>query len=109
MIETALGAVVLGLLVLWVIRPVLVGDETTSSDRELPRLVEEKEAVLSSLVELEQDLDLGKIDPSDFQVIKSQHEKEALDLLRRIDDARGTADPLEEEIAAARRKLQGKP
>jgi hypothetical protein len=65
-----------------------------------------KRAALAALLDLEDELRLGKISEDDFAVLHADYEAEALVALRELDliDA-SASDPMEADIAAARERL----
>jgi hypothetical protein len=93
----------------WVILPFFL--RTTAADRRVDtsQLVEEKANVYRSIIELERDFYEGKVSPEDKQILIAQYERDAARILREIDGQapEATLDVLEEEIAAARKRLRG--
>ena len=93
----------------WVMLPFFL--RTPAADRrgDTPQLVEEKANVYRSIIELERDFDEGKVSPEDKRILISQYEREAARILRELDSqaSEATLDVLEEEIAAARKRLRG--
>lgn len=106
-----LGLTVLALLgaAVWIIAP-LAGKgqapRTYSPDGRLDDLMEAKQAVLRSILDLEFDRRMDKVSQDDYRVMRAQHEAEALAILAEMDGAGWTTDPLEMEIAAARDRLR---
>ena len=110
MIEQVLvGAVALALAG-WVARPLRSRMRTMIpvADDRLSDLVDAKQSVYRSLLDLELDRELGKIAPDDYQRLRQEGKKEALQILREIDGAGTSSEDelkLEEEIRAARARL----
>jgi hypothetical protein len=84
---------------------------------ERARLEDRKHAALAAIVDLEDERAIGKLSDADFEALAARYEAEALDALRALDamgppelpaaDPEGSEDdPLEEEIAAARARLE---
>jgi hypothetical protein len=72
-------------------------------------LTESKNAIYRSMLDLDFDRSVGKVSEEDHAVLRRQHEADAaeiLDEIEKLDGSRGVipGDPIEEEIAAARRR-----
>jgi hypothetical protein len=102
----------LTLLLAWVLIPLfrptsrLRGAGDTSA---LDSLTESRNAIYRSMLDLDFDRSVGKVSEEDYAVLRSQHESDAARILSDIDELNGSRspaprDPLEEEIAAARRR-----
>lgn len=107
-------AAIAGALAIWVARP-LFGRRLDNSDllaqQAASALIETKESIYRSLIDLELDRQMGKISSGDFEVLKAQHESDALKIIGELDrlgEQQWTTDSLEMEIAAARRRLNGR-
>lgn len=98
---------------IWVLKPLfgagVSGEEEVGANPEIEDLMEAKGSVYRTIVDLEMDYKMGKLDRGDYERLRTQSKVEALDLIRRIEGAR---DPetdeatLEQEIAQARARLQ---
>jgi hypothetical protein len=66
-----------------------------------------KRAALGAIVDLEDERDAGKLSEADFHKLLLEYECEALDAMRELDRLRAPEqpDPLEEEIAAMRMRV----
>ena len=68
-----------------------------------------KRAALGALVDLEDEREMGKLMPGDFEVLKDDYETQALGALAELDTLiaarQGSERELEEEIASVRRRL----
>lgn len=70
---------------------------------------EKKAAALSGLIDLEDELDSGKLSAEDFRYLRERYERDALAALKEIQDRSGrdaTDDDLEREIAAVKARLR---
>jgi hypothetical protein len=110
MTETLLAAGVVVLLGIWVAGPLLRRRHGPAPppDTRRSELVEAKHAVYRSILDLEFDHQVGKVAPADYRDLRREHEQEAVDLLRRLDESGSgetdVADLLEREISAARHR-----
>jgi hypothetical protein len=73
-----------------IIRPILKSesfDDTRQpkTDDELRRLVHQKESVYATIRELEFDLQMGKLSTTDYEELKNQYKKEAIDCIKAIE------------------------
>ncbi|MDE2998410.1 MAG: zinc ribbon domain-containing protein [Gemmatimonadota bacterium] len=72
------------------------------------RLVEEREALVDAIRELDFDYRMGKVEEDDYRATRSRYESRAVELMRVIEETAGPApgieDRIEEEIAAMRKK-----
>jgi hypothetical protein len=69
--------------------------------RQLEELVAERALVLSALRELELDRELDKISEQDYLLLKRRHERQAVQIMRRLDDlygGRGWESAIEREL-----------
>ena len=85
-------------------------------DARWKELVDAKHAVYRSILDLEFDQSVGKVSEADYRFLRRQHETEALEILGQLDALAASVsgrpapearhpDDLEDEIAAARRRL----
>jgi hypothetical protein len=63
-----------------------------------------KSAALAGIVDLEQELEIGKLSQDDFEILRAEYERDAIAALHEL-DAGTEEDTLEKEIAAARARL----
>ena len=72
------------------------------------QLVEEREALLDAIRELDFDHRMGKVEEDDYRGTRARYENRAVELMRAIEETAGPApeieDNIEEEIAALRKK-----
>ena len=72
------------------------------------RLVEEREALIDAIRELDFDHRMGKVEEEDYRETRSRYENRAVELMRAIEETAGPAtgieDRIEEQIAALRKK-----
>ena len=69
---------------------------------------EQKRAALTGILDLEEELETGKLAAADFTTLRDMYEREALDALQRLDRLQTQHDldeELEREIAGARADL----
>ncbi len=109
MIEIFLPAALILVLGFWVALP-LFGSDTeplTEVEEEMNRLLEMKQAIYRSILDLEFDLKVGKVSREDHDLLRRRHEAEAAQILRQLDEAEGlrVTDLIEREIAEARKRL----
>ena len=95
----------------WVLIPLFLprGRLRAFEGARAENLIESRNAIYRSMIDLDFDRSLGKVSEDDYTVLKSQHEADAAEVLQQIDALNGgrdlhPIDPLEEEIAAARRR-----
>ena len=76
-------------------------------EEEVNRLLEMKQVVYRSILDLEFDLKVGKVSREDHDVLRRRHEAEAAQILKELDEAEGirVTDLIEREIAEARKRL----
>lgn len=99
----------IGLTVLWIIRPLLRGEEAaverTPETRALAELSAQHETILRSLQDLDGDYAAGKLTPDDFQTQRNLVLAQGVGVLQRLDAVKGhleTSDPdLDAEIEEA--------
>jgi cytochrome c-type biogenesis protein CcmI len=105
-----IGAIVVVALALvamvWIAAPLLRGRraDTATSWLDVQEAEARKHAALSALVDIEEDLEIGKLSTADFDVLRAEYEREAMRALKDL-DASAAGDSLEDEIAAMRRKM----
>jgi hypothetical protein len=110
MIELVVVFLVAAGLAYYVVRPLLRGPRREPDDDAVsaPRAEERKRAALTAIVDIEDELAVGKLTREDFKALSNQYEEEAISALREL-DARWPAadldDALEREIAALRAQL----
>lgn len=111
-----IGVVVVALLacaaLAYVAQPLLSGPRrATDDDLELAanEARERKRSALMAIVDIEEEMQIGKLSTQDFDALRSQYEAQALEALRELDgiavagDTRD--DDLEAEIARMRQEL----
>lgn len=99
----------LAVMLAWILRPSFAPRrELDEGSEEVERLVEMKQAIYRSIIDLEHDAALGKVSDEDHRAIKQQHEAEAIEILNELeaqgDDALRLR--LESEIAEARERMK---
>jgi len=110
MMEQAIVVIAMLGLAAWIIVP-LRSQKTAAPirDDQVNDLIDAKQSVYRSLIDLELDHELGKLTPDDYARLRLQGKQEALDLIRQIDDAAPDDSDemtLEAEIKAARARLR---
>jgi hypothetical protein len=110
MMEQAIVVIATMCLAAWIIVP-LRSHKTAPPirDDQVSDLIDAKQSVYRSLIDLELDHELGKLAPDDYARLRLQGKQEALDLIRQIDDAAPDDSDemtLEAEIKAARARLR---
>jgi hypothetical protein len=110
MIEEAIVALVTIGLAAWIVMP-LLGKKTAEPIRDdrSSDLIDAKQSVYRSLIDLELDHDLGKLAPDDYERLRLQSKSEALELIRQIEGAAPDDSDemtLEAEIRSARARLR---
>lgn len=84
------------------IRHELLDDEL----REIERLVARKSVLLQSLKDIEFDRETGKLSETDYERLRDRYEREALQVMRELDEVRGGVDLDDEIDAAVRERLE---
>lgn len=105
----AIAALLAGLGV-WVLLGLFQTTPRSPTQDETSRLLEEKESIYRSMIELERDFDEGKVSEEDHAILQRRYERQALgvlDQLSVVGESTAGSDVLEEEIAAARKRLRG--
>lgn len=110
MMEQAIVVAAMLGLAAWIIMP-LLGKKTAAPvhDHQVSDLIDAKQSVYRSLIDLELDHELGKLAPDDYARLRAQGKQEALDLIRQIEGAAPDDSDevtLEAEIKAARARLR---
>ena len=82
---------------------------TLADTSALESLTESKNAIYRSMLDLDFDRSVGKVSEEDYALLRRQHEADAAEILDEIEKLNGSrgvisGDPIEEEIAAARRR-----
>lgn len=99
----------LAVMLAWILRPSFTPRrELDEGSEEVERLVEMKQAIYRSIIDLEHDAALGKVSDEDHRAIKQQHEAEAIEILNEL-EAQGDEAlrlRLESEIAEARDRMK---
>ena len=112
--EQVLVGLVVAAAVGWIVRPLLGRRRDLAGppeDRHTADLLEEKQSVYRSILDLELDHEMGKMGEDDYQQLRQQSKTEALGIIRELEgEAAEEAEQatLEEEIAAARARLRKK-
>lgn len=114
MSEVLLVAAIAVALAAWVLQPLFAGSVAQAAradDPELDDLMESKGSVYRTIIDLEMDYKMGKLERAEYERMRSESKVEALDLIRRIDastDAGEQPDELtlEQEIEQARARLR---
>lgn len=104
-----IGVVVVAALALvaiaWILIPIFRGKRAEAGDGAAAQEAgARKRAALDALVEIEEELEIGKLSLDDFELLRSEYEREALRALKELDALAG-GDSLEEEIATMRRQM----
>lgn len=109
MIEYLVAGLVLAFLAAWVARPLFAAAPKPAfeSDERLRDLLDAKQAIYRSILDLDLDLEVRKISSEDHAVLRSRHEAEAARILKKIDrlEEEGALDTIETEIAEAKKRL----
>lgn len=111
--EALIVGIPVAIVAAWVVAPLLGSASRAAlhpSDWKLDELIESKHAIYRSILDLELDHKVGKVSDEDYRALRSQHEAEALAVIKQMDQEASSdtaADLLEEEIAAARDRLRG--
>lgn len=101
----------------WIIKPLFGRRHAPESppDPHAADLLEAKQSIYRSIVDLEMDLELGKISKEDYQHLKQEGKTEALGIIRELGPADEVQGPgmdaerlatLEDEIRAARSRMR---
>lgn len=115
MIAVVLVVALAGIAATWVLAPAL----RRAPDRPRPEgqgeedirrneLEDAKRVALVAIVDLEQELDSGKLNKADFATLRARYEADAVAALRELDSLRDSTtddDQLEAEIAAIKERM----
>lgn len=110
MIAILVVAVFVLIALAYVAAPLRRGPRAQSAEPDL--LVEEahakKHVALRAIIDLEQEVAIGKLSDADFEALRTEYEAEALAALKELEVIRQAAegDDIESEIAAMRRRLR---
>ncbi len=114
MMEQVVVGLVVAAAVAWIVRP-LMGRRRAlrgpAEDRHTADLLEEKSSVYRSILDLELDHEMGKMDDEDYVQLRRQSKAEALGIIRELEgeaEAETEQATLEAEIQAARARLRKK-
>jgi hypothetical protein len=118
-LTVAVTGLALALVAVWILRPLQLPRARMASpdDEHWRELVEVKQQLYRSILDLDFDQSVGKVSDADYLVLRRQQESEALAVLNEMDRLAGTRpgpadgstspeDRLEAEIAAARLRLR---
>lgn len=110
--EKVIVALVVLAAAVWFLRPMLErrkGLGGPVADRRTEDLLEAKQSVYQSIVDLEMDHEMGKMGDENYLQLRQQSKAEALGIIREL-EGEGAPDAeqatLEEEIRAARARLR---
>lgn len=112
--EQVLVALVALAALTWIVTPLLGRRRALNrpgDDRRTADLLEEKQSVYRSILDLELDHELGKMGNEDYRQLRQQSKAEALGIIRELEgEAPEETEQatLEEEIRAARARLRKK-
>jgi hypothetical protein len=118
-LTVAVTGLALALVAVWILRPLQLPRARMASpdDEHWRELLEVKQQLYRSILDLDFDQSVGKVSDADYLVLRRQQESEALAVLNEMDRLAGTRpgpadgsaspeDRLEAEIAAARLRLR---
>ncbi len=112
MIEQVVVAAVVLAAVGWIVKPLLGSRRALGGpdeDRRTEDLLEAKQSVYRSIVDLEMDHEMGKMGDQDYEQLRGQSKAEALGIIHELegeDTQQTDLATLEEEIRAARGRLR---
>lgn len=95
----------------WIVRPILQRRRSLAPppvDRHTADLLETKQSIYRSILDLELDHEMGKVEEDDYLQMRQQSKSEALGILRELGSgqaAEAEEATLEDEIRAARARL----
>jgi hypothetical protein len=108
---TVLAGIAMAALGLWILSPLRspLRQEGGAADARWRELVDAKQAIYRSILDLEFDQSVGKVSGADYTYLRRQQEAEAMGILKQMDalasTQEATSDTLEAEIAEARQRL----
>lgn len=110
MIGPVLAALCCLALVVWTLSPILRRSSAAipTTSQFVDELIEEKATIYRSILDLDLDLKLGKVSDADHRHMRHLLEREAIEILRKLDRS-GLIDSeelIEREIAEARDSLR---
>ncbi len=79
---------------------------TSSNGHHADALIESKEGIYRSILDLEFDHQMAKISDDDYTAMRREAEASAIKILVELDSGAQVEDELEQEIAAARERLR---
>jgi len=80
--------------------------QISSNGHHADVLIESKEGIYRSILDLEFDHQQGKVSDDDYAAMRGESEAAALTILKELDSDARADDTLEQEIAAARERLK---
>jgi hypothetical protein len=82
--------------------------ERTEPDHLIEEAHAKKRVALGAIIDLEQEVAIGKLSAADFEVLRVEYEGQALTALKELDVIRQASegDDVESEIAAMRQRLR---
>lgn len=115
--EQAVVLVACLVLAFWIIKPLLGRRRAPQAppDPHTADLLEAKQSIYRSIIDLEMDLELGKISKENYRDLKQEGKAQALGIIRELAPPGDGGDPssaadsqatLEDEIRAARARLR---
>lgn len=114
MMEQVVVGLVVAATLAWIVRPLLGRRRALwqpAEDRRTADLLEEKSSVYRSILDLELDHQMGKMDNEDYNLLRQQSKAEALGIIRDLEgeaEAESEQATIEAEIQAARARLRKK-
>ena len=96
----------------WIARPLLKGRRALRSfagPNRTADLLERKQSIYRTIVDLEMDHEMGKIDDADYEQLKQQSKTEAVGIIRELEGQASSElehATLEDEIQTARARLR---
>ena len=88
----------------YVVAPLIRGVTLSTEEEQDTEVEERKRIALLAILELEDEVEAGKLTPRDATPLRHRYEREVLESLRHTDAAAGD-DSLEREIASVRARL----
>lgn len=108
MIEAIFAIVLVLVIVVWIGLPLASPKppEISPNGHQVDALIEFKEGIYRSILDLEFDHQMGKVSEDDYAAMRREAEASALNILKELDSGAQVGDELEREIAAARERLR---